>query len=87
MNQVSLNTKIEPKEKEEFDAIAQSIGLSTSAVLRNFVKSFNRAKGFPYDINYPISGEERKSVAELRAEMKSGTSKSFSSVMDMLDED
>lgn len=87
MAQASVNTKLELKEKEEFDALVERMGLTTSAVLRNFVKSFNRAKGFPYDVNYPVSGKERESVAALHADIEEGTAKSYDSIAAMLEED
>lgn len=46
----SLNIKIAPDEKREFVEIAESLGMSPSAVVRVFVRKFNDCKGFPFDV-------------------------------------
>lgn len=47
---VSLNTKIDAREKEEFVANAESLGMTPSAAIKVFVRMFNRCKGFPFDL-------------------------------------
>jgi len=82
----TVNTKVSIEEKERFNAIAGALGLSQSTVLRNFIKAFNSAGGFPYDVNYPMSAEEAASTQELNAQIKDGTAKLYSSMDEVWDE-
>lgn len=65
---VSLNTKIDIKEKEEFQRNTQALGLTPSSAIKVFVRMFNECKGFPFDvrarprINYAANGSEVASV-------------------------
>lgn len=46
----SLNTKIDLKEKNEFQANAEALGMTPSAAIKVFVRMFNQCKGFPFDV-------------------------------------
>ena len=46
----SLNTKIDLKEKNEFQANAEALGMTPSAAIKIFVRMFNQCKGFPFDV-------------------------------------
>lgn len=47
---VSLNTKISAEDKEAFVAIAESLGMTPSAVIKVFVRKFNECGGFPFEV-------------------------------------
>ncbi len=46
----SLNTKIDPQEKEAFTKNAEALGMTPSAAIKVFVRMFNQCKGFPFDV-------------------------------------
>ena len=46
----SLNTKIDPQEKEAFVRNAEALGMTPSAAIKIFVRMFNQCKGFPFDV-------------------------------------
>ena len=46
----SLNTKIDPQEKEAFVRNAEALGMTPSAAIKVFVRMFNQCKGFPFDV-------------------------------------
>ena len=86
MEQVTVNTKINAKDKEDFENIVDRMGLTQSVVIRNFVKSFNKAGGFPYDVNYPVSDEEKAERVILEEAIKAGTAKTYSNMTEVWDE-
>lgn len=45
---VTLNTKVDPQEKERFTEIAESLGMSASAALKVLIRKFNNVGGFPF---------------------------------------
>ncbi len=47
---VSLNTKIDIREKQEFQANAEALGMTPSAAIKVFVRMFNQCKGFPFEV-------------------------------------
>lgn len=47
---VSLNTKIDLKEKNDFLANTEALGMTPSAAIKIFVRMFNQCKGFPFDV-------------------------------------
>lgn len=50
-NQItSLNLKIDKGERDRFASIAKSLGMTSSSVLKVFIKAFNDAGGFPFDL-------------------------------------
>ncbi|MDR2493491.1 MAG: hypothetical protein LBD25_08570 [Coriobacteriales bacterium] len=73
------------KSTEHFNAVSEKLGVSQSTVLRNFVKAFNSAGGFSYDVNYPMHAEEAASIAEPDNQINSGTAKLYSSMADVWD--
>ncbi len=52
---VSLNTKISPSEKEEFQRNAEALGLTPSAAIKIFVRMFNECGGFPFEVRRPAA--------------------------------
>lgn len=46
----SLNMKIDKDERDNFVAVASSLGMTSSAVLKVFVRAFIDAGGFPFDL-------------------------------------
>lgn len=50
MTTATLSTKISLEDKEAFDDIASSLGMSSSTVLKVFVKKFNATGGFPFEV-------------------------------------
>ena len=63
MSLVTVNTKIDSKDKEKFEAIINDLGLTQSVVLRNFVKTFNSVGGFPYEVKYSAFLTEEELVS------------------------
>ena len=67
----SLNTKIDPEEKQQFVENAAALGMTPSAAVKVFVRMFNACKGFPFavrlqpQINY-------ESPQNLQAELHDG---------------
>jgi DNA-damage-inducible protein J len=84
----SLNTKIDPKEKELFVQTAEALGLSPSSAIRVFVRTFNEWGGFPFPVHrsYPMSAEERQSIADLNRQIADGTAKRYGSFAEILAE-
>jgi DNA-damage-inducible protein J len=84
----SLNTKIEPAEKELFVKTASEVGLSPSSAIRVFVRAFNEWGGFPFPVHrsYPMGEEERASIIELDRQIASGTVKRYGSFAEILAE-
>jgi len=82
----TVNTKVSVSDKETFDAIVEKLGLTQAAVLRNFVKAFNSAGGFPYDVNYPMGAEEKASIEELDKQIANGTAKTYADIYEILNE-
>lgn len=50
---VSLNTKISPDEKAEFQRNTEALGLTPSAAIKIFVRMFNECGGFPFELRRP----------------------------------
>ena len=46
----TLNTKVEPSDKERFSRTAESLGMNASTALKVFVLKFNECGGFPFDV-------------------------------------
>lgn len=46
----SLNTKIDPLEKQRFVENAAALGMTPSAAIKVFVHMFNAYKGFPFPV-------------------------------------
>lgn len=46
----SLNLKISKDERDRFAATAEGLGLTSSAALKVFVRAFNEAGGFPFEL-------------------------------------
>ena len=81
--QATINTKIDISEKKAFETAVERLGLTQSVVLRNFVKSFIKAGGFPYDVNYPVSAEERASTESLERDIANGTAKTYADMSEL----
>ena len=47
---VSLNTKIDPQEKEVFIETCESLGMTPSSAIKVFVRVFNEHGGFPFEL-------------------------------------
>ena len=45
----TLNTKVEPYDKERFSRTAESLGMSASTALKVFVLKFNECGGFSFE--------------------------------------
>lgn len=54
---VSLNTKLDPKEKELFVRTAERLGMTASGAVKVFVRMFNECGGFPFEVRVPQSTE------------------------------
>ena len=84
---VSLNTKIDASEKERFVATTASLGMTPSSAIKVFISMFNQWGGFPFDVRhpqYPVTVEERESLAELDRQIADGTVRRFSSFDELL---
>ena len=46
----SLNTKLDPEEKQRFVENAAALGMTPSAAIKVFVRMFNSCGGFPFDV-------------------------------------
>ncbi len=59
---VSLNVKVDPREKKAFVENAEALGMTASGAIKVFVRMFNECKGFPFEvrrrsgINYSAPG-------------------------------
>jgi len=47
---VQLASRIDPADDAAFREITAQIGVSPSEAIRVFIKAFNRAHGFPFDV-------------------------------------
>lgn len=47
---VSLNTKIDPQEKDLFIETCESLGMTPSSAIKVFVRVFNETGGFPFEL-------------------------------------
>ncbi len=47
---VTFEIDLTPEEKETFVQTAEALGLTPSEVLRVFIRAFNEAGGFPFDV-------------------------------------
>lgn len=70
MQATSLNLKIDKEERDRFTAIAQSLGMSNSAVLKVFIKAFNDAGGFPFELRVRTINPDDPRI--LRTRMENG---------------
>jgi len=84
--QATINTKIDSSEKALFESIVEDMGLTQSVVLRNFIKTFNKAGGFPYNINYVVGDEERISTELLESQIEEGSVKTYETMGELWNE-
>lgn len=59
---VTLNSRIDAQEKEQFVSLANAIGITPSAAINIFVHKFNDVGGFPFDVR--VSAEPLRTEAE-----------------------
>ena len=77
----NLSVRVPSSEKALFSKIARRNGTDTAAVIRTFVHAFNIEGGYPFDTAqyYPVDGDEEAEVAMLKAQLRAGTAKGYSS--------
>jgi len=77
----SISVRVPSHEKVLFQHIAQRNGTDTAAAIRTFVHAFNVEGGYPFDTAqyYPIDEEEEAEIAALKAQVKAGAVKGFTS--------
>lgn len=46
----TINTKVNPEDKERFTRTAEALGMNASTALKVFVLKFNECNGFPFDV-------------------------------------
>jgi addiction module RelB/DinJ family antitoxin len=63
MTHSQIATRVEDYEKEQFEQIAKSLGLTGADVLRVFIKRFSYEGGFPFDVK--INSKCKIPVVEL----------------------
>lgn len=67
----SLNTKISIADKELFVKTAASLGLTPSAAIKIFVRSFNQCGGFPFEVRtVPLINYDNPNL--LKPEIRNG---------------
>jgi DNA-damage-inducible protein J len=84
MSTVILNTRVETREKEEFEKKTAALGTTPANAIKMFVRAFNERGGFPFDTSTPyanqrLSAEAEQSYQELLKELSSGTAKTYKS--------
>ncbi len=85
----SINAKVTPEEKKLFNEITSSLGLSPSVAIRMFIKKFNEAEGFPYEVRKeprPMTKEEMKAIRELEEAIENGTVRRYKNFDEILAE-
>ncbi len=84
----SLNTKIDPHEKELFVETAEELGMSPSSAIRIFVHSFIECGGFPFAVRkgFPISNQEQLEIEELDRAIDNGTAKTYENFQAVINE-
>jgi antitoxin component of RelBE/YafQ-DinJ toxin-antitoxin module len=77
----NISVRVPASEKTLFQQIAQRNGTDTAAAIRAFVHAFNVEGGYPFDTAqyYPIDEDEEAEIAALKAQVKAGAVKGFSS--------
>jgi len=58
-----VGVRISPEEKEQFEAVANSIGVTPSVAINIFVTKFTRYGGFPFDVVNPEAAELLDDIA------------------------
>lgn len=48
-----IDSELRPEERAEFEAIAESLGMSSATAIRVFVRRFNAVGGFPFAMRAP----------------------------------
>ena len=64
---LTISTRVEEETKENAERIANSIGLTLSAVIKVFLKRFVIENGFPFDLR-SSSLDSNRSIADMTTE-------------------
>ena len=64
---LKISTRVEKETKENAEKIANSLGLTLSAVINVFLKRFVMENGFPFDLR-STSFASNKSIADMTTE-------------------
>jgi len=77
----SISARIPANEKALFLQTVKRNGTDTAAAIRSFIHAFVVEGGYPFDTAqyYPIDEAEEAEIAALKAQVKAGTLKGFSS--------
>ena len=83
MNTAIINIKVTPKEKKEAQAIAESLGIPLSTIIKGFLKQFVRTKTITFSAEEP-NAHLIESLKQSEEEAKAGRVVSFATGKDVL---
>ena len=73
MTSVSLNVRVNPKEKKEFERFCDSVGMNVSTAINMFIKAVIRDQRLPFDVT--SKSQEERLLGKLKeAEIEMETS-------------
>ncbi len=78
MNTAIINIKISPKEKQEAQAVAESLGIPLSNIIKGFIKQFVRTKTITFSAEEP-NEYFIQSLKQSERDVKAGRVVSFTS--------
>ncbi len=85
MAAVSTNIKIDPKLKQESQALFESFGLSLSTAVNMFLRQAVREQAIPFRVGTPIpNAETLKAIEDARNGI--GLSRGFTSVSELMED-